>query len=62
MLSIQGCGINGGRVSSHPYDVRVATPVDAGVLRSIEVTTGSADVEWNVVRAYIGIEPLWRVR
>ena len=46
----------------HPYNVRVATPVDAGILRSIEVTVSSADMERDVVRAYVRIEPLWRVR
>ena len=54
--------MNGGGVSSHSYDVRVATPVDAGVLRRVEVTVGGTDMEGNVVRAYVMIEPFWCVR
>ena len=38
--------------------MRVAIPVDAGVLHSVEMSVGSADVEGDVVDAYIGIEPL----
>ena len=61
LLGVQGCGINGGGVSSHPYDVRVTTPVDAGVLCCIKVTVGSTDMEQDIMGSYVGIEPLWHV-
>ena len=39
--------------------MRVVAPIDSGIFGSIKMTIGGTDLDGDIMRTYIGVEPFW---